>query len=172
MQVELRDVDTGPTPTTPCSTADSPTPTNTIFTDFSRSHTTSSDAVPWAGETYMIRDRLHGRIITLEESNLRLETHISRTGGWHWVCVEKDGWLGFRNRVSGTYIGHNGKGKFYAKVTHHKDHEYFCARRHLDGGYLLLMRHGSKLWKMDIGEDGHELIETENEGTVWEFVKV
>jgi hypothetical protein len=74
--------------------------------------------------------------------------------------------------VSETYIGHNGRGKFYAKVTHHKEHEYFCARRHPDGGYLLLMRHGSKLWKMDIGKDDNELVETDNEGTVWEFVKV
>jgi hypothetical protein len=120
----------------------------------------------------MIRDRLGGRIITLEESHLRLKAEVSKVGGCHWVCVEKDGWLGFRSPIAGTYIGHDGKGKFCARAFDHKEWEYFSTRSHPDGGYLLLMRHWSKLYKMDIDKNGNELVETENKGTVWEFVKV
>jgi hypothetical protein len=172
MKSELEEGDTASIVMTTCSTVATNTPTHTTATDDFWDHNTCRDAVPWAGETFMIRDRIRGRVITLKDGNLRLEANASRTGGWHWVCVEKNGWLGFRNYVSGTYIGHDGKGNFYAKVGHHEGHEFFCARRHPDGGYLLLMMHGMKFWKMDIGEDGNKLVETENEGTAWEFVKV
>jgi hypothetical protein len=80
-----------------CSTAATTNPTNTTVTDYIWGHITSSDVVPRAGETFMIRDRLRGRVTTLEERNLRLKADVSRMGGWHWICVEKDGWLGFRN---------------------------------------------------------------------------
>jgi len=172
MKAELKEGDTASIATTTSSTVVTNTPTPTTVTDDFSGYITYCDAVPWAGEIFMIRDRIHGRVITLTDGKLQLEPNVSGLGSWYWVCVEKDGWLGFRNYASGAYIGHDGKGNFHAKVFHHKGHEFFCARRHPDGGYLLLMRHGNKLWKMDIKEGGNELVETENKGTLWEFVKV
>ncbi|KAK6613766.1 hypothetical protein H4I96_00087 [Botrytis cinerea] len=158
------------TPTT--STSPILTPTHSSIDDYFGK--TIDNAVPEPGGIFMIRKRGYGKMITLEDGNLQLKPD-SGMGGCHWVCVEKDGWLGFRNCISGTYIGHDGRGKFYAKATRHKDYESFCVRKHPDGDYLLLTRHWSKLWKMDIkrNDDGlNELVETETGGTTWQFVKV
>ncbi|KAK6591851.1 hypothetical protein H4I96_12128 [Botrytis cinerea] len=155
------------------STASIPTPTHSsLHDDFCRA---IDNAVPEPGEIFIIREGDHGRMITLKDGKLRLDSDVSQMGGCHWICVEKDGWLGFRNCISGTYIGHDGSGNFYAQATLHKNWESFCVRKHPNGGYLLLTRHWSKLWKMDIkkSSDGlDELIETETGGTTWEFAKV
>jgi len=159
------------TPTT--STSPILTPTHSSIDDYFGK--TIDNAVPEPGGIFIIRKRGYGKIFTLEDGNLQLKSSISEVGGCHWVCVEKDGWLGFRNCISGTYIGHDGRGKFYAKATRHKDYESFCVRKHPDGDYLLLTRHWSKLWKMDIKRNGdglNELVETETGGTTWQFVKV
>lgn len=131
-----------------------------------------TETPPYAGSTYAIRDRKSGRLITLLNGSLQLENCTGEQGGWHWKCEEKQGWLGFRNPVSGTYMGHDTLGSFLAVVNHHKTHEYFCARRHPEGGYLLLMRQGDELRKMAIGEDGHALVMTTGEGARWDFEKI
>ncbi|KAK8900776.1 hypothetical protein QC760_010540 [Botrytis cinerea] len=139
---------------------------------------TIDNAVPEPGEIFVIRERGYGKIITLKDGNLQLNSNINRVGGCYWICVEKNGWLGFRNYISGTYIGHNGNGKFYAQATYHNDWESFCAREHPNEGYQLLTRHGSKLRKMDIKKSSDELneldelVEIDTGGTTWEFAKV
>ncbi|KAL3427623.1 hypothetical protein PVAG01_01132 [Phlyctema vagabunda] len=152
------------------------------------------NAVPCAGATFMIRSLAFADnensvvVMALEAGELRLHklTTASRAGGWDWQCIEKDNWLGFRNSVSGTYMGHNGKGRIVARAEWHRDHEYFCVRKHPDRGYILLTkRGGSKLCKLGwsggggggaVGEGpgGDELVEVEGtaEGTLWEFIKV
>ncbi|TGO25878.1 hypothetical protein BPAE_0071g00500 [Botrytis paeoniae] len=155
------------------STTSIPTPTHSSIDD--GSCRTIDNAVPEPGGIFIIRKRGYGKIITLEDGQLQLKSDISGIGGCHWICVERDGWLGFRNCISGTYIGHDGSGKFYAKVTRHKDYESFCVRKHPNGDYLLLTKHWSKLWKMEIKMNGDgldELVETETGGTTWEFAKV
>ncbi|RYP33100.1 hypothetical protein DL767_004885 [Monosporascus sp. MG133] len=129
--------------------------------------------VPWPGNTFAIRERATGRAITLIDGKLRLKDwDYAGDRGAHWVCEGNDGWLGFRNPVSGTYIGHDDRGGFWAKATAHKQWEYFCATRHPAGGYLLLKRRGDALWKMDVATDGSKFYETAGEGTVWEFFKL
>lgn len=152
------------------TTRTSDTPTHSTVTEEPPSYT-PTETVPWPGETFVIREPNQGLAITLTEGRLRLRQEMGNRGGCHWVCVDRNGWLGFRNAVSGTYLGHDQKGNFYAKVQHHEPHEYFCARRHPRGGYILLMRHGNDLQKMAIGEDGESLVETKGEGTAWEFFK-
>ncbi|KAH8802619.1 hypothetical protein F5884DRAFT_802450 [Xylogone sp. PMI_703] len=63
------------------------------------------DVSPWPGKTYIIVDD-QNRAITLLNGNLRAEkTHYEgHNGSSRWYCVEKNGWLGFRNTVSGTYL--------------------------------------------------------------------
>ncbi|KAK7432535.1 hypothetical protein QQZ08_000742 [Neonectria magnoliae] len=146
------------------------TPTTTTIT--SDGFDALDEAVPGPDEVFIIRHREHGLVITLVDGQLQLCTKLSPQGGFHWRCVEKDGWLGFRNSISGTYIGHDERKKFIARVSHHKGHEKFCVRPHpKKGGYELLMRHGNELWRMDMGSDGKTLVETKQEGATWDFFK-
>lgn len=131
-----------------------------------------TEAVPGPDEIFVIRNRENGMAIALVDGQLQLCEGVTAPGGSHWRCVEKEGWLGFRNCVSGTYIGHDGEKKFIAKVSHHYPHEYFCVRPHPQkGGYELLMRHGNELWRMNVGSDGKSLVETKHDGATWDFFK-
>lgn len=153
-------------------TAGSNTPTHTAITEDFFSPPSSHDTVPHAGKTFMIRDRNHGGVITLKEGILQVSPNVPRAGGCHWTCIERDGWFGFRNCVSGQFFGHDNKGKFHCKVQHHRNHEWFCTRAHPEGGHLLLMLHGDKFRQMKIGNDDTELVETDGEGTAWDFIEV
>ncbi|KAI1385863.1 uncharacterized protein F4822DRAFT_356346 [Hypoxylon trugodes] len=132
------------------------------------------ETVPWPGQTYIIREPSTRMQITLIDGELRLEDHKGDQGGYHWKCIETNGWLGFYNPSDMLHIGHDNRGNFIARAQQHDSWEYFGTRAHPDGGYLLLMRHGNTLWKMTIGEDGRKLVETneKEKGTAWEFVKV
>ncbi|OTA98209.1 hypothetical protein M426DRAFT_70257 [Hypoxylon sp. CI-4A] len=165
--------------TTSSTVAGDKTPTHSSVTDdllgdrhSPTASTSRRETVPWPGHTFIIRDPDSGRQITLECGELLLRSDRGNQGGYHWDCVEKDGWLGFRDPVHGMYMGHNNRGSFIAQVKHHKGYEFFCARRHPDGGYLLLTQHWNELWKMTIGKDGRSLVETTGKGTAWEFVDV
>ncbi|QSZ36623.1 hypothetical protein DSL72_006503 [Monilinia vaccinii-corymbosi] len=153
-------------------TAGSNTPTHTATTEDFLSRPPPGDTVPHAGTTFMIRDRNCGGVITLEEGTLQVSPSVPRAGGYHWACIERDGWFGFRNCVSGRFFGHDAKGKFHCKVLHHRNHEWFCTRAHPSGGHLLLMLHGDKFRQMKVGKDGTELVETDGEGTAWDFIEV
>lgn len=114
------------------------------------------DDVPCPGKTYKIQHRKTGRLITLEEGEVRLRRpeDTEAAGGWHWVCAERNGWLGFRSPVSATYMGHNKKGGIGAKQPHHKSHESFCVRRHPDEGYVILVQYIDELQQIRAGESG------------------
>ncbi|KAF4624946.1 hypothetical protein G7Y89_g13225 [Cudoniella acicularis] len=171
LQSEFEEMDT--TSIAGVSTTGTNTPTHSAFTITDDSLGLGQhDDVPWAGNAYMIRDLHRGRVITLKNDNLCVAATASKMGGWHWVCEEKNGWLGFRNVVSGTFIGHDTRGRFYAKEKHHKSHEWFCARKCLEGGYWLLMCHNGDMFKKMVIGGENDLVENEQEGTVWEFVKI
>lgn len=155
---------------TPSQSSDATMTSNTIVSKI------LDPAVPGPDDVFIIRNRETCKTITLLDGKLQLCEELTLQGGFHWLCVEKDGWLGFRNCVSGTYMGHDGdnKKRFVARVTHHRDHEYFCVRPNAKrGGYELLMRHGQKLWKMAVADDGKTLIEvTQGEGATWDFHRI
>lgn len=99
-------------------------------------------------------------------------------GSIHWACVENEGrWLGFRNVVTGSFLGHDKKGRLCCIARTQNGWENFCARMRPEGGYVLLMTHYERLWSVGFKvEQGVEkLAKIENEGPdeiVWEFVKV
>lgn len=155
------------------------TPTHSTTTDdlLSDYHTTPplprrKETVPWPGHTFIIREPISGKQITLVRGELRLEPHMGDQGGYHWICVEKNGWLGFCDPIHNMFMGHDSLGTFIARVRHHQAHEYFSTQRHPDGGYLLVTHYKDRLWKMVIAEDGQKLFTTKGEGTAWEFIKV
>jgi len=142
---------------------------------------------PWKGATFIIRDPKTNLIIALKEGILGLYPqekehsggiyHYGR--GSHWHCVENEGvWLGFCNAVSGTYIGHDNNHsnwRFVAIGKRHAEWEYFCARQHPDGGYVLLVKHWGNFLPMKAGgkENTELVVDAKREGgTAWEFIRV
>lgn len=141
-------------------------------------------SVPWPGSTYMIRSRspgTSGQLITLLKGEVVL-AQLGGRGSTHWDCIEKDGWLGFRNPVSGKLLGHDEPGWLRCIVDQHRDWEYFCVRMKPDGGFVLLLRNGGRaesLWKVGVkaekGKKAHEgkLAKIQKgDGIVWDFIKV
>lgn len=132
-------------------------------------------AVPGPGKTYRIHLKNTDKVITMTEGEVVLQSPAEAQpgGGWYWVCVEKGNWLGFRNHVSGTFLGHDGKSGLHAKVTHHKSHEFFCVRHHRDGGYLLLVKYprGDEMRQIGCAPDGKTLVE-KKDGVQWVFEEV
>ncbi|KAK4183029.1 hypothetical protein QBC35DRAFT_508902 [Podospora australis] len=138
-------------------------------------------AIPTPGKIYIITDSLYKRIMTLVEGKLLASIPKQASadrGSWYWRCVERDGWLGFRNMASGTYLGQDGRKGVQASAPHHKAWEQFCVRPHPRGGYCLLSEHWDKLMKVTYSasaENGSWSLastELEVDGSVWEFVEV
>jgi len=144
----------------------------------------NSTSTPWPGSTYIIRSTspgTSGHVITLLEGQVVLAKPGGR-GSIHWDCVEKDGWLGFKNPVSGKFLGHDEPGRLRCVVDQHRDWEYFCIRMKPGGGFVLLLRHGGRaerLWQVGLKvergrkkEEGRLAKIEGSDGIVWDFVKV
>lgn len=133
-------------------------------------------AVPCSGKKYKIHLRDTDKLITVKEGEVVLQSPAESHpgGGSYWVCVEKDNWLGFRNHVSGNFLGHNGKHGFHAKAAHHKKHEFFCVRRNPLGGYTLLVYYswGQELLQVGYSPDEKTLVGKETDGAQWMFEEV
>lgn len=139
-----------------------------------------TSSVPWKGSTYIIRDSKTGEVLTLLDGEVILEKPGDR-GHIKWDRVENGGWLGFKNPISGKYIGEE-KGRLECIVKHHQWCEHFIARPAPEGGYLLLMRQGGR-WCDGFGEtlrvirlnrfgSKNGLVKDSGGGIVWDFVKV
>lgn len=136
----------------------------------------SSFSVPWPGSIFNIRCISSGHVITLLEGQIVLNQPGGR-GSIEWECVETKGWLGFRNVVSGKFLGHDKNGRLWCSVERHQGWEYFCARMRPDGGCILLMTHFERLWHVGIKVEQcvEKLAKIEggsSDSIVWEFVQV
>jgi hypothetical protein len=136
----------------------------------------SQSSIPWPGSTYIIRCAESGDVLTLQDGQIVLAPP-GGPGSIHWSCVETKGWLGFRNSVSGRFLGHNARGRLLCAAERQQGWENFCVRLRPDGGYVLLMTHFERLWHVGIKvERGVETLEKigdgGNGGIIWEFVKI
>ena len=158
------------------------TPLETIAADLLDDHDSSggaepgSSSVPWPGSTFIIRSVSSGHVLTLLDGQVVL-TQPGGPGSVHWACVETKGWFGFRNPVSGKFLGHNRSGGLCCSADQHQEWEKLCVRARPDGGYVLLMTHRERLQHVGIKlEQGVEkLVKVEDgrsDGVVWEFAKV
>ena len=132
--------------------------------------------VPWPDSTFIIRCVESRRVITLLDGQIVL-SQPGGPGSVHWACVETKGWLGFRNTVSGTFLGHDKNGWLQCSAKRHLPWEYFNVRMKPEGGCVLLMTHFDKLWHVGIGagpgaEKLAKIAEGGSGGIAWEFVKV
>lgn len=136
----------------------------------------NSSSVPWPDHTFIIRCLSSGRVLTLLDGQVVLAQPGGRAS-IHWACVETKGWLGFRNPVSGKYLGHDRSGILRCSADQHNGWEHFYARPRPEGGYILLMKHWEKLYHVGVKvEHGVERLgkigEGGSDGLVWEFSKV
>ena len=132
--------------------------------------------VPWPGSTFIILCITSGRVITLLGGKITLTPPGGR-GSIYWECVETGGWLGFRDTVSGMFLGHDANRNLRCSAKLHLPWEYFNVRMKPDGGCVLLMTHFDKLWHVGVKtESGVEklakIAEGGSGGIAWEFVKV
>ncbi|KAK4213485.1 hypothetical protein QBC37DRAFT_374006 [Rhypophila decipiens] len=136
------------------------------------------DAAPHPGEWFLILHRGSGRPLTLLDGGfLRLGNgltagpaslankstpsyikHKAYEDRYLWLCVEHNGWLGFRSPC-GKYIGQStepGAGGdrhvLAATATHHLAREYFCPRKYPVDGYILMSPIGEKLFKVEVDD--------------------
>lgn len=143
---------------------------------------------PHEGATFIIRDPQSGLVITLKDGELGLAPANKESAfvncddglGSHWRCIEnKERWLGFKNAVSGEFIGHDNKKnenwRFIAKVKAHNYWEFFCVRQHPGGGHELLVKHNNGFRAMQVGGNHNRELMVAREGhggIAWEFLKV
>lgn len=133
----------------------------------------SPSSVPWPGSTFIIRSVLSGHVLTLCDGQVVMASPGTR-GSIHWECMDFKGWLGFRNTVSGRFLGHDANGKLRCVADRPQEWEKFCVRMTPEGGYVLLMTHWERLWQVGFTlERGvQKLAKIGEAGIVWEFVKV
>lgn len=136
----------------------------------------SSPSVPWPGSTFIIRSVSSGHVITLLDGQIVL-AQLGGRGSVHWACVETKGWLGFRNTVSGRFLGHDARGRLCCVADRQQGWENFCVRVRPEGGYVLLMTHFERLWHVGtkVEQGVEKLAKIENgrsDALVWEFIKV
>jgi hypothetical protein len=129
------------------------------------------NAIPTSGQTYMIRERELGRVVVISGGRLKLEDDTREREGARWECIENAGWFGFRNRVSGQYIGHDGSGTMRATASSHREWEYLTPRRHPDGGYVLLSLFYKELWMLGVDKQGR-LVRGPQGSTTWDFMRI
>lgn len=130
------------------------------------------DAIPQAGETFVIVDRSNDRALAIVDGKLRLEDDVTEDAYCYWRCVEKDGWLGFYEAELERFLGHDFWWNFVAEKSEHGEYGYFVPRAHPDGGYVLMAQRLGKLLQVVVGKDGDSLVSTAKNGTAWEFIKV
>ncbi|ETI23664.1 hypothetical protein G647_05466 [Cladophialophora carrionii CBS 160.54] len=136
-------------------------------------------SVPWPGSTFIIRSIPSGQALTVLDGKVTLAP-LGGRGSVHWACVETKGWLGFRNVVTGKFLGHDGKkGRLCCSVGWHRGWESFSPRLRPSGGFVLMMTHFERLWPVGVKvEHGVErLAKIEKHAgdamvSVWEFIKV
>ncbi|KAI0453908.1 hypothetical protein F5B21DRAFT_477512 [Xylaria acuta] len=135
-------------------------------------------SAPEPGKTYKIVEVDSERAITLVGGRLTLVLDAGTRGGWQWDCEEHpDGWIGFRDAVSGRYLGHDNKGGYIAQASKLDSWESFVLRPRAAGGYNLCVKYGHKLKPMGIldnDESATKLVDAQSyeEAARWEFYKV
>ncbi|GAP90657.1 putative sis protein [Rosellinia necatrix] len=131
---------------------------------------------PAAGQTYLIRERATGRVLQVRGGRVRVvEADADPRGGCYWACEESLGWLGFRETVSGGFLGRDGNFGFRAAAQAHLPWEWFVVSPRGTDGCRLQSPHWLSLrWVGLGGRDGRSLVDvTEPEKAVlWEFVEV
>ncbi|KAI1174283.1 hypothetical protein F4777DRAFT_580100 [Nemania sp. FL0916] len=160
---------------TPTHTTDHDTPLRLGHPD----HRRHFAPTPSPGRIYIIRNQTLHKVISLRDGRLSLGNECDLLAGYYWECVETCGWLGFRETVSGNYLGRGDHKDFRATVKHHKPWEWFVARGAGHTGYYYLQSPGtgrnSLTWiSIDTTTTSEALISVScnTQAAIWEFEDV
>ena len=136
----------------------------------------SPDWVVPDGSTVIIRSVSCGNVLTLLNGHVVLAPFGGR-GSSLWVCVETEGWFGFRNCVSNKFICHGRDGRLKCSAEQHDSWRHFTITPVPNQGYILQMLDWWTLCPVVInaenglqklGRTGDKL----SEGIVWQFFEV
>ncbi|KAI0521313.1 hypothetical protein F5B22DRAFT_644038 [Xylaria bambusicola] len=109
--------------------------------------------VPESGGVYMIREIDTKRTITLRQGQVTMTRGTSPQGGWQWICEERqNGYIGFRDIVSGKYLGRGSGGEFHAEAKEMGDKESFVLRPRNAGGHNLMVKRWRGLKAVAMGD--------------------
>ncbi|QYT06273.1 hypothetical protein H0G86_013131 [Trichoderma simmonsii] len=126
---------------------------------------------PIPGKSCMIQTRNSPNLIlALKYGKLVWLDRPIPSGGHIWGCVEKNGWLGFRNMASGTYLGSNKEGEIVATQKEHKEQQRFTERRKENGGYMLSVPQEGGLLRVAFSADGKSMVLQKDEGEALDFI--
>lgn len=174
--MSLMKLDTKSVPDTDDSTIYTPTATSENADTSPEENHDLSPSIPSHELTVIIRSISSGQVITLIDGNVVLASPGS-CGSIHWTCVETEGWIGFRNRVSNKFLCHDGNGRLKCTADQRDGWRQFTVTPMPDEGYIMQMLDWWKLRPIVIdaekglqklGRNGNNL----SEGIVWEFIKV
>lgn len=130
--------------------------------------------VPSHGSTVIIRAVSSENVLTLLDGSVVLAPIGSR-GSIHWSCVEREGWLGFRNCSSNKFICHGWDGRLKCTAEERDGWRHLTLTPVPKGGYIMQMLDWWVLRPIVLSpEKGlQKLARTGNklsDGVVWEFI--
>jgi hypothetical protein len=144
-----------------------------------RTSETPRSSIPWPGRTFIIRNRANGKVITFLDGEIILDKP-GGLGTFRWRCVEKFGWLGFKDPASALHLGYDKESRLRCAMDHHQDWEYISPRMRPDGGFVLMVLVEQQL--LPLGAVVEELkngikqkvmiMDWLSEGVVWDFIEV
>lgn len=128
-----------------------------------------SDAVPWPGNTYMIRDKDSEQVLG---SSTRLfmqkPSRLENLQPYYWLCVETNGYFGFFNKFCNKYLSF--RDDRIQTASEFGPKEFFLLRRHPQGGYQLLVPASVDMLKqVAILNSNDTLVIRQHAGAIWEF---
>ncbi|KAI1810318.1 hypothetical protein GGS20DRAFT_568180 [Poronia punctata] len=129
--------------------------------------------VPEHHKMYMIRDISTKMAITLEWGKITLVTKPGHAGGWQWCCESNKGWLGFREVVSGKFMGRD-KDDCLATNPWMSQYDSFVLRACEAGGYNLYIKKGDGFVAVTRDTKGSLFLSSDFtvDFTRWEFIRV
>jgi len=156
------------------------TPATSVYDSQQDDHDTMStlestiSSFPEPDSTFIIKSTSSGLAIAVSEGKVVQ----APPGGkeCHWVCIQTDGWLGFRNPVSGKFLGRNDDWHMACVATAHERHEWFHVRSRQEG-HVLMQIHKEMLRPVGFTGAGETktLAMMENWASKeihWEFIRV
>ncbi|KAL7924805.1 hypothetical protein ACQKWADRAFT_285994 [Trichoderma austrokoningii] len=170
-----------PTPTATLSIASESIPLRkkeTSQDDFNARSISVVQAVenrPIENTPLLIRTRKEPHLyLAICDGQLELLSKLVPSNGNFWYCARKGAWYGFRNTVTGCYIG-MGYNTICQMGSHHTSMGYFTTERDMNGGYIMnIFMPENKLLPLSIEEiDGKKnLSPKDGTGTAWDFIDI
>ncbi|KAG6096342.1 hypothetical protein E4U14_007976 [Claviceps sp. LM454 group G7] len=140
------------------------------------------DATLQSGQRYVLIERQSGSVLIAVGEDAVLQTCETTSAfdsqwHWHWDCVDDDGWMTLRNRITGNYLGT--RSTFWSwtpavKVQSRGDG--FTARlvvtRSCGGRQTLLALCKEGLWRIVGGKAPDQLGLARDGGLEWECIRI